>query len=215
MAGMAMAETVEITNQLKWNDDENVAELNGLVTNEATVVVTLRWSNLIDAKYDDIFTFEQGDTVAGIGIYKGVELNLIHTENHSTDFGYVDAYKAFGKTSVTDEASLVFTIAQNSDQITLNGYLYLWSDPAKEPNLTPLTYTTYGVLPSSNIVFNKSLVKDIQVFTGITDDPLLLATNLKNYVAPSEPDSPTIPEPTTATLSLLALAGLAVRRRRR
>ncbi len=35
------------------------------------------------------------------------------------------------------------------------------------------------------------------------------------YDIPTQPDTPAIPEPTTATLSLLALAGLAARRRRK
>ena len=51
------------------------------------------------------------------------------------------------------------------------------------------------------------------VFAGAYDQATLLAAN-KAAITALVPSTPAVPEPTTATLSLLALAGLAARRRR-
>ncbi len=216
-----MAETVRITDQLGWNSDETEAELNGLVSNEATVVATLNWSYLTSDKYNDFFTLRYDDGfvyAAGVGMYDGLDLNLIYTDDFDWSPGYLPNAGAYQGVSgaIDDEAAIVFTIVDNGGQLTLNGYLYLWSAGAEAPTCTHVTYTGSGLLlPSSNIVLSPTLIKDVEVYTGITDDPELLATTLKNQVTPSEPETPAVPEPTTATLSLLALSALAARRRRR
>lgn len=46
------------------------------------------------------------------------------------------------------------------------------------------------------------------------DGPIYNSTSLAHELASATPSAPAVPEPTTATLSLLALAGLAARRRR-
>jgi len=52
--------------------------------------------------------------------------------------------------------------------------------------------------------------------TGLNDSGCKIANMSVSYTAaPVDPSSPAVPEPTTATLSLLALAGLAARRRRK
>ena len=231
VAGTSMAATEKITDQLVWNS-ETVAGLNGLVSKEATVVATLNWSYLTSDIYNDFFTLQRTgldsytgwDVVyaAGVGIYtdenSGTDLNLIY----SSDFEWDDQYYTSAKNSysnftsaVDDEAVIVFTIAENGGQLTLNGYLYLWSVGAENPTCTSVVYQKWTTLPSDYIEFSPTLIKDVEVYTGITDDPELLATTLKNQVTPSEPETPAVPEPTTATLSLLALSALAARRRRR
>lgn len=59
----------------------------------------------------------------------------------------------------------------------------------------------------------------VKVYTDTYDEPAIRLAIAESMLptsdTPGGSDSPTVPEPTTATLSLLALAGLAERRRRR
>lgn len=71
------------------------------------------------------------------------------------------------------------------------------------------TYTSIDVLSSA--------VTNLQLYNvALEGDQIQTALNtLKGNPPPSTPGDGNVPEPTTATLSLLALAGLAARRRRR
>ena len=82
---------------------------------------------------------------------------------------------------------------------------------------TPITFN-YGDTITLNFVSNTSGTKtSIPLFTNITGPAYetgWFASIKLNTVAVSATETPNIPEPATATLSLLALAGLCARRRR-
>ncbi len=76
-----------------------------------------------------------------------------------------------------------------------------------------VTYNTADVNPSTLFV-----VWNANPSTGNAGAGAVVTISdiaLSYTAAPAVPESPTVPEPTTATLSLLALAGLAARRRRK
>lgn len=67
-------------------------------------------------------------------------------------------------------------------------------------NATSGTENLNGMLSGFKVFTSEGFETNASVYTALGDAPTLL---------------PTAPEPTTATLSLLALAGLAARRRRK
>ena len=76
-----------------------------------------------------------------------------------------------------------------------------------------ITFTPIELTQNAYIEFSLKVAKDDGcqgTFVGLTG-----ATFSGEIVAPVTPDTPAVPEPATATLSLLALAGLAARRRRK
>ena len=115
-------------------------------------------------------------------------------------------------TSVT-AASFVFVTNENATNDIYEGYLFLL-----DSNGEVTTYTSedipaqrgYNAGEFTSININADYVTSAQVFaTNLSEaDALILGKAMLPEV-----DS-NIPEPTTATLSLLALAGLAARRRR-
>ena len=104
--------------------------------------------------------------------------------------------------------ALAYDGKDNSLDVFLNGTLK-----------NTITLGTAYVAPTgSNLYFGSASTNDQQDnFAGsiaqfqIVQGAALSATEIKTIAN----TTPTIPEPTTATLSLLALAGLAARRRRR
>ncbi len=76
---------------------------------------------------------------------------------------------------------------------------------------TTLFTNVSGLTSESPVTFDFGNGDTGQYTLSLTDGAVIATA----YVAPVNPDTPAIPEPATATLSLLALAGLAARRRRK
>ncbi len=103
--------------------------------------------------------------------------------------------------------------ASTNSYTSLTGYAYIYDNDGGLVKYTGSRHFTYK--PYTNI-------SGVGVYAALVDkvfvyDSTLSATETENIAksfAPSTPGDGNVPEPTTATLSLLALAGLAARRRR-
>ncbi len=213
-AGVAIGAT-NVTEQLIWNADKTVADLTGITfsNNDVSVVITLNWNKITDAKYQDIFTICDKDSThkLGVGMFDNDEINLIYT--NKGDEGYISYTGAFAdvdkdSTGEVQSAAFVFTgTLIGPKQMTINGYLYLWEGTNTSPRLVTVTSNREVSMTYNNLTLSNGLTDKIEVYTGVVDNPEELASALL-----IKDDN--IPEPTTATLGLLALAGLAARRRR-
>ena len=121
-----------------------------------------------------------------------------------SDWGYsYDATTGTSTSSITGVAyTLTGTVGSNFSSymvITLNdGSTLTYSG-------TTSGYSFSGVTDINSISFNSNIVKDAYMFDSVSNSATASALNKALLV----------PEPTTATLSLLALCGLAARRRRK
>ena len=89
-------------------------------------------------------------------------------------------------------------------------YESLENDVPITAKFTTGTYSAYIITETCDQADTASTWGGLVFFNESVQEAVLLAE-----VEPGEGGSPAVPEPTTATLSLLALAGLAMRRRRR
>lgn len=213
-AGMAMGASLE------W-DGNNIAQLNleDFKNRDATVVMTVDFSKLDNKdKSQEIFTIIGSDMlhIMGVGMYKNTtEFSSVYGVNGMA--GYPTGSGVYKEANIEDvaEAVVVYTCdgktdseINNGDRYwTLTGYLYTWNSLGEMLPVVDIVYkkdiknTELGYLKK-----DANLVTDIAIFNEVVADPEKLALDFKNA---------SIPEPTTATLSLLALAGLAARRRRK
>ena len=130
-------------------------------------------------------------------------------------------YSEISNAELYTNAAIVFTSydTQGSNSF-FESRLYLSTDNGMTYTLTLEGITKDGWADGgfdsiSSFSYNGKYVNKMDVYNSLLDpreEHLVAISNLKNDSTPGT-DS-TIPEPTTATLSLLALAGLAVRRRR-
>lgn len=225
-------ELQEIAKTITWNVTEAgmQADLPQSFTEsmEISVVVTLNWQE-IKVLYD---TYKDASleffTISGN--YGGTSSPNNHTQyvgsgflvsSSSNDciiggFGGTDkkSYQSVHSTTIDFNkegsqityATLVFTMNATSDNRRM--YLQLWNEDYDiiPFNKAPKPATGPEFLTSlRGINYNPSYVNSIQIYSGIIPENLAqdYAYNLL-----------TIPEPTTTTLSLLALSVLVARRRR-
>ena len=212
---VAFAATSDITEQLVWDASKNTASLAESIDlkSDVTVVLTLNWSNINPLWLQhDICTIKTNSKhLVGIGMnhsYGYNEITLIYSKSGKTEYSeQTGAYKDVPGMEVS-KAALVLS-AGIVQQYTLSGYLYFWNNMDEEPvfcaevslvpeGISSMDYTSLTLGPNG-------IVDKVAVYTGVTDNPLNLAEQLLGF---------SIPEPTTATLSLLALCGMAARRRR-
>lgn len=117
---------------------------------------------------------------------------------------------------------LVGDIANNKDRIT--GYLFILNNDASSLTYAGTKDWSYNTAIDTLNVYNASsdasqsltCVDSLQVFTDVMDADAAKNLAMSMMSSNSTPGTDTtVPEPATATLSLLALAGLAARRRRK
>lgn len=218
-ASTAMGAT-DITNQLDWTD--NTIQLSDFTpdfitnNNSITIAMTLDWNALIGNTKHRIISIQNENGSNGVGVgYVGThgtdDLNLTHIDINGDYYHDIDengnGYESVARDSTITDCVLIFT---NSGITTTDfkAWLYVWSD-SDTPDVHATYYTeNTGLEELKKIVFEsnyRDYTDNIHVYMGIVDDIDALATTTKNA----------IPEPATTTLSLLALAGLAARRRRR
>ncbi len=113
----------------------------------------------------------------------------------------------------------VFTTADGDKCLTLTFVqtygegVQVWSDTAKLFNGTGLKAS--GNTSVASIYANAGIIEALQFAPGWQGDAIVNTNAAFAAAAVEKLGAPAIPEPTTATLSLLALAGLAARRRRK
>ena len=238
---VAMAKTTDVTDLLVWDENNTTASLvgAGFTNSDITVVLTLNWQNFDTySEAHDIFTIsDDANHCLGLGMYfyygEEKDFNLIYSNTGGVK--YTNAYQGAnylnsansavvftaGVISTTetyyvrddkgnilkDEDGKYVTDKREVQKYTLTGYLYLWDGVNETPSLIEIIYDSNALdIDYTSLTLGpNSVVDKMAVYTGVTDNPLNLAEKMLGL---------STPEPTTATLSLLALAGLAARRRR-
>ncbi len=230
-AGMAMGDVSPLT--LQWQDGyalspqgTNYVYADSLY-NAVTLVVDLNWEALLNAEQTDgtlLFSInDSNEKNHGMGLF--VDDGGRHMDawvNGQDAYKAIDLkYSEISDTVLYTNAALVFTSYDMQGTYSyFESRLYLSTD-----NGMTYTLTLEGITPRGcddggfgsigSFSYNGEYVNKMDVYNSYLDpeEQLIAISNLKNDSTPGT-DS-TIPEPTTATLSLLALAGLAARRRRR
>ena len=147
-------------------------------------------------------------TISDLTVGTGVSLNAALTLSDAATARMAGALTLGDHALSISSLSLRGTLMASLSGLTEGNTLNLFTDVS---SLT-LAGTGYEVLTSAD---RKDLCT---YFTGIEADTYYLGyennTVYVGLMTPDTPISPSVPEPTTATLSLLALAGLLARRRR-
>lgn len=120
-------------------------------------------------------------------------------------------------------ATLIFTAETSSNNSKANGYLFLWDENHKlideltsGKNITIGSTLLNGVSYTAFTINADYVNRDqVALYNGALTENQDLYEIAKSLLPSSPSSDDNIPEPATATLSLLALAGLAARRRRR
>lgn len=146
--------------------------------------------------------------------YRGV-----HEYNSQLFFTAPGNTNGFGRTDVPGytKAIIGYTYAANVSAAT--AYFTLIDVDGNQTKCDPVSGGKLRESLTVTTLSKNSAVSEIEVYGSLlsSDEIAAAMTNLAGAGSnPSEPEpTPSVPEPTTATLSLLALAGLAARRRRR
>ena len=208
-------------------------ELTGLTSNhEYTLAITLNLDMRPSGK-ELIFSLagSRGDNAfGGEGIaFDGGGIDYVTTpvNNNPTSlesaltpsiFGY--SWKNAEKGFITlqnipdwnNATDAVFVLVGKSDY-TMTGYLFIsYGDVDTVISYSGLRSTGLTGLDISTLNISNACVESFKMYDTVMDTSAVKKL-AENMLYSSQ--SPTIPEPTTATLSLLALAGLAARRRRK
>lgn len=212
-AGIAAGATTPV--ELEW-DSTNAAALdaNTFANDEISVVFTMDLKKLSSVG-GDIFT------ISGTVTTYTTTYGLTHTYESDWMMGDYNELWAIEKGSASGAlcydlavknpsfAEVVYTYGAgtfvaymnfyNKNGALVNAKEYTWSGDFKD-------FTSVSMISSS--------VEKMDVYnTVIQKDDVQSAIDY--YYNPTTPGDGNVPEPTTATLSLLALAGLAARRRRK
>lgn len=210
LAGVAAADTATTPDELTWNSLTITTPANGVLSSgnsaidwsEATGNLTNSWElslTLDPSRLSNQYLF---GTVKGSSGADGYTLQITDgskirlNANKSTEVLTVGSYTA-------DDSAVA---------ITLQFVKFVDSEGEFESGLFTLTVGdavgTYTVSTIDNTIFTKGSNNNVWTNGGAEK---LSGISLKYADAVV---LPAVPEPTTATLSLLALAGLAARRRR-
>ena len=186
-----------------WSSGDGKLAIGSGATNSFTVMT---WVNFSDVSGEKFFFGTGADHGAGIafGINGGKIDLLAKSKAHHDDFS----------TSTTLSANTWYNIAITYDKDTGTTSAYLNGEKLGQLTLKTNDFVStaegaaaYIGAGSTNSAQDNfaGQIADFKILSGaLTQDQVLEQANLKK-----------VPEPTTATLSLLALAGLAMRRRRK
>ena len=160
---------------------------NANVGNGGTYTITFKLTNTSD----DVIVLDQ-ITFESFAYNSGGSLQE-HNDNVNRNVIFTLNGGIDGKSAVVYTANGLTNKAENSDAV--------------------ITFAPIELTQNAHIEFSLNVTEGNGcegTFVGLKG-----ATFSGEIVAPVIPDTPAVPEPATATLSLLALAGLAVRRRRK
>lgn len=229
---VAFGSTNKVTLDNHWNGD--TVDLTHTYTEDSeqsiTVAVSLNWAEVCKLD-DDAYFFQINDTDITSSAIEGMGIDIASggkayvgswlVSKNMPEGGYFSNALDLELSSdwkIAKYATLVFTSQKTGDDYNMHAYFYLW-----DANGTPLPTTgdpegtaSRGIPSFGNIgsiTINSALVSGIEVYTDIFEQSE--AISVSQQFVNKAMGGGTIPEPTTATLSLLALAGLAARRRRR
>lgn len=223
-AGLAAAATDPM--DIAW-DEYGTASLNdGQVLESISVVFTLDFASLAVSGpldwgvYTSIFTWN--GTADGSGANGGVTLYTLDYEEwgervYESELQFsAPGNSKFGPTSVIGYTTAVIGYTYGVGELA-TAYLTLIDADGNKTELDPVSGTRTRDSLYITTLSKNSAVSEIEVYGSLlsADEIAEAMANLAG-TTPSEPEpTPSVPEPTTATLSLLALVGLAARRRRR
>ena len=211
LAGVAAADTATTPDELTWNSLTITTPANGVLSSsnsaidwsEATGNLTNSWElslTLDPSRLSNQYLF---GTVKGSSGADGYTLQI-------TDGGAIRLNKNKSNEVLTVGS---YTADDSAVAITLQFVKFVDSEDEFESGLFTLTVGdavgTYTVDTIDNTIFTKGSNNNVWTNGGAEK---LSGISLKYAGAVA---LPAVPEPTTATLSLLALAGLAARRRRK
>ena len=194
---------VKLGNVAYWSNGTGKLEIGSAATNSFTVMT---WVNFSEVSGERFF-FGTGDgngSGLAFGVKEGKIDLLAKGKTHHDDFSTTTTLSAntWYNIAITFDASTGTTIAYLNGaklgDLTLNG-----------ENIYNATGGECSYIGAGSANVNQDnfagQIADFKILSGaLTQDQVLEQANLKK-----------VPEPTTATLSLLALAGLAARRRRK
>lgn len=234
-ASMAMGATkVDLTE--KWADNTAKISTETFTNGAATVIFTLnldalkKWSastGNIQLGYLSGVNSSDSSKMSHMGVALSSKYNEISTWKNNGNFeSYHQKVCSMPLPSDIDGknysyATVFFTLETNKNNTLISAYLYLLDEELGEVidfttglNKT-LTSTMMDGQKYTDFTINPEYVNMDQValYNGKIETETEKTEAIKALFQSSP--NPTIPEPTTATLSLLALAGLAARRRRR
>ena len=212
LAGVAMADTVTTPEELTWNPLTITTPTNGALSsgnssidwNEATGKLEDSWQlsfTLDPSRLSNQYIF--GTVKSGSGA-DGYTLSITSNGTISLNQNKSNSVLTVGS----------YTADDSEVAITLQFVKYVNSNGEFNKGVFTLTVGdasgTYVVENADNTVFNKGANNNVWTNGGAEK-----LSGISLMYADSVVVEQIVPEPTTATLSLLALAGLAARRRRK
>ncbi len=237
-AGVAMAATeIDLTD--KWEGNTANISSETFTDGKATFFLTLNLEQLDDWTTADgnvSLGYLSADNTYDQNVKLGLAIEATETMGYLRPWKNRNESDYFNGTTSTlplpenidgkeySYATLVFTVRTDGNISWGNGHLFLWDEKHSlvdelTSNEKSLSTTLLSGKSYSSFTINSDYVYSDQValYNGqlsADQDPYEIAKSLLPAASTPGTDS-TVPEPATATLSLLALAGLAARRRRR
>ena len=168
---------------------------------------------------DEIVVFELGDVITGSPT---ADSFLVKYSKEESDlyFSYMTTEGVFTHLLASENDSDALPELMNNGEYTIKMYFeepfFNLNSCTVEVKLEDESLADTHTLAYMGVGYNYS--DDVyltSISTQIDEQYIVSVTVNDKEATPIPSDTPAIPEPTTATLSLLALAGLAARRRRR
>ena len=199
--------------------------LTAAMTGDSDYVYVAAWVNISSTSANDyriLFGWGENNTGFKFGI-KGDDLCIV-TKNQTEKVGGFSIQKdtwtliAVGFYAGADsDGENMFRIHCTGTDSQMYTYKYDTTPDANKNEMKPMTASTTNTFAIGSSYANKT--SEGENFDGLISDLTIFSTSgfaSNSEIATALGNAPKlVPEPTTATLSLLALAGLAARRRRK
>ena len=212
LAGVAMAAPVENASQLEWSTLSITTPANGTLESGNSVINWSEDTGNLTESWELSFTLDPSRLSKQyiFGTVKG----------NSGAEGYTLSIESDGKIALNQNKDTnilmvgSYTANDSAVAITLQFVQYVDSEGSAVGGMFTLTVgndtASYTVDSDDNTTFTKGSNNNVWTNGGAEKLSGISLKSAGSVIAPVQ-----VPEPTTATLSLLALAGLAARRRRR
>ncbi len=220
LAALAVASVAQaaITTNSYTADDFS----NGVLTLDTTLDYTTNWTlqatiTIGEGSYNEWGSpalATGGDAMSG----SGLQVYLVAGDEKALRtvwFGNSHDSSVMTGTHAGDILTLTYTYIKETDQLNV-AYTLVRDGATYNDNVNNDGWykATGSVVKPASISSLSTVINDNM--TGWSIDSITTIYGIEDAITPSQPDAgQAIPEPATATLSLLALAGLAARRRRK